>query len=79
MTQIARNETVQEWGFLKPGHSLIHDRDGKYCPAFQDIIDNADVQRGPFLEMQPANDREGSIQCHERLGGLLKLYDREAA
>jgi hypothetical protein len=30
MMQIARNETMAEWGFLKPGHYLIHDRDGKY-------------------------------------------------
>ena len=35
MTQMARNETMDTWGFLKPGYSLIHDRDGKYCPAFQ--------------------------------------------
>ena len=41
MKQIARNETMAEWGFLRPGHYLIHDRDGKYCPAFQDIIDSA--------------------------------------
>ena len=34
MMQIARNETMEEWGFLTTGHYLIHDRDGKYCPAF---------------------------------------------
>jgi transposase InsO family protein len=139
MTQIARNETMEECGFLKPGQYLIHDRDGKYCPAFQDIIDNAGVKRVPlpprspnlnafaerwvrsvkseglsklilfgeralrhalkeytmhfheerphqgignvipFPVSQPANDREGTIQCHERLGGLLKYYDRKAA
>ena len=33
----------------------------------------------PFPVTQAANDREGPIQCHERLGGLLKYYDREAA
>jgi hypothetical protein len=38
MIQIARNVTMEEWGFLSPGHYLIHDRDGKYCPAFQHII-----------------------------------------
>jgi hypothetical protein len=139
MMQIARNETMAEWGFLKPGHYLIHDRDGKYCPAFQDIIDHAGVNRVPlpprspnlnafaerwvrsvksealsklilfgerslrhalkhytahfhqerphqgmgnaipFSATQPANDREGPIQCHERLGSLLKYYERRAA
>ena len=43
MVQIARNVTMEEWGFLSPGQYLIHDRDGKYCPAFQHIIDAAGV------------------------------------
>jgi transposase InsO family protein len=139
MKQIARNETMEEWGFLKPGQYLIHDRDGKYCPAFQDIVDSAGVKRVklparspnlnafaerwvrsvksevlsklilfgerslrhalkhyiahyhterphqgignviPFPLTQPANDREGPIQCHKRLGGLLKYYEQRAA
>jgi putative transposase len=33
----------------------------------------------PFPSGLPANDRERPIQCHERLGDLLKFYDREAA
>ena len=45
MMQTARNVTMEEWGFLSPGQYLIHDRDGKYCPAFQQIIDNAGVER----------------------------------
>jgi transposase InsO family protein len=139
MKQVARNETMEAWGFLKPGQYLIHDRDDKYCPTFQDIIDNSGVKRVPlpprspnldafaerwvrsvksealsklilfgerslrhtltqytnhfhqerphqgirnripFPEGQPANDREGPIHCRERLGGLLKFYDRKAA
>jgi transposase InsO family protein len=139
MTQIARNETMDTWGFLKPGQYLIHDRDGKYCPAFQDIIDNAGINRVPlpprspnlnafaerwvrsvkaealsklilfgerslrhalkqytahfheerphqgignvipFPANQAANEREGPIQCQERLGGLLKYYEHKAA
>ena len=139
MKQIARNETMGTWGFLKPGTYLIHDRDGKYCPAFQHIIDNAGVKRVPlpprspnlnafaerwvrsvksevlsklilfgerslphtlnhytshyheerphqgignvipFPASQVAKDRKGTIQCQERLGGLLKYYDRKAA
>jgi putative transposase len=45
MVQVARNVTMAEWGFLSPGQYLIHDRDGKYCPAFQRVIDDAGVQR----------------------------------
>jgi transposase InsO family protein len=45
MLQMARNVTMEEWGFLSPGQYLIHDRDGKYCPAFQQIIDDAGVER----------------------------------
>jgi transposase InsO family protein len=33
----------------------------------------------PFPEPHAANDLEGTIQCHERLGGLLKFYNRQAA
>ena len=45
MVQMARNLTMDEWGFLSPGQYLIHDRDGKYCPAFQQIIDDAGIER----------------------------------
>ena len=37
MTQIARNITMDEWGFLAPGQSLIHDRDEKFCPSFKNV------------------------------------------
>ncbi len=139
MVQMARNVTMEEWGFLAPGQYLIHDRDGKYCPAFQQILDAAGVKRVPLpprspnlnayaerwvrsvkeeclsrmilfgeaslrhaltqyvehfhhernhqgkgnlLLFPPVNhdsERTGSIQCHERLGGLLKYYAHEAA
>jgi putative transposase len=126
---------------LSPGQYLIHDRDGKYCLAFQQIVDAAGVTRVPLPPRSPnlpayaerwvrsvkeeclsrlilfgeaslrhvltqyvahfhhernhqgkdkdnvrlfptVNQdaaREGPIQCHERLGGLLKYYVREAA
>jgi putative transposase len=139
MMQMARNLTMEEWGFLSPGHYLIHDRDGKYCPAFQQTIDAAGITRVPLPPQSPnlnayaerwvrsvkeeclsrlilfgeaslrhaltqygehyhhernhqgkgnvllfptVNqdlDREGPMQCRERLGGLLKYYVREAA
>ena len=33
----------------------------------------------PFRARQAANAREGPIECRERLGGLLKYYNRKAA
>ena len=139
MMQVARNATMDEWGFLKPGQYLIHDRDSKFCVAFQQLLDDAGVKRVvlpprspwlngyaerwvksvkeealsrvilfgesslrhvlseyiehyhterchqglgnviPFPNSRPANDREGPIECRERLGGLLKYYYRKAA
>jgi len=139
MMQVARNVTMETWGFLAPGQYLIHDRDGKYCPAFQHLIDAAGVKRMPlpprspnlnayaerwvrsvkeeclsrlilcgeaslrhaltqyvahfhhernhqgkgnallFPTVSPDAERAGPIQCHERLGGLLKYYTCEAA
>jgi transposase InsO family protein len=53
MMQGARNLTMEAWGFLAPGQYLIHDRDGKYCPAFQQIIDTAGVTRVPLPPRSP--------------------------
>jgi putative transposase len=53
MRQIARHITMEEWGFLSPGQYLIHDRDGKYCPAFQQLIDAAGVTRVPLPPRSP--------------------------
>jgi len=53
MVQVARNVTMEEWGCLSPGQYLIHDRDGKYCPAFQQIIDAAGITRVPLPPQSP--------------------------
>src|SRR5712691_9426201 len=53
MVQVARNVTMVDWGFLAPGQYLIHDRDGKYCPAFQRIIDDAGVTHVPLPPQSP--------------------------
>jgi putative transposase len=45
MTQIARNMTMADWSVLAPGQYLIHDRDGKYCPAFQQMIEAVGVKQ----------------------------------
>ena len=62
MMQVARNVTMEEWGFLSPGQYLIHDRDGKYCPAFQQIIDAAGVTAGATA---------AAVAESERLRGAL--------
>ncbi len=139
MVQMARNVTMEEWGFLSPGQYLIHDRDTKFCAAFQQIIDDAGVERvvlpprSPnlnayaerwvrsvkdealsrmilfgegslrhvlneyidhyhhernhqgkgnvllFPSLSQDKEYEAPIRCRERLGGLLKYYEREAA
>jgi putative transposase len=53
MVQVARNVTMEEWGFLAAGQYLIHDRDGKYCPAFQRIIEDAGIKRVPLPARSP--------------------------
>jgi transposase InsO family protein len=53
MKQMARQVTMDEWGFLAPGHSLIHDRDAKFCAAFKQIIDDAGVNRVPLPPRSP--------------------------
>jgi putative transposase len=53
MRQIARNITMEPWGFLASGQYLIHDRDGKYGPAFHQIIDAAGVTQMPLPPRSP--------------------------
>src|SRR5438128_1599209 len=139
MMQVARNLTMEAWGFLPSGQYLIHDRDAKFCAAFQQIIDDAGVKRvvlpprSPNLNayaerwirsvkdealsrlmlfgeaslrhalheyvehyhhernhqgkgnalllpsFSPVGGADGPMQCRERLGGLLKYYERKAA
>jgi transposase InsO family protein len=140
MMQVARNLTMDEWGVLKPGQYLIHDRDSKFSEVFKHLLDGAGVKRLPlpprspnlnaiaerwvrsvksealsrfilfgenalrhvlseylehyhqerchqglgnripFPEPHAANEHEsGAIVCHERLGGVLKFYNRQVA
>jgi putative transposase len=53
MRQIARSVTIAEWGFLSSGQYLIHERDGKFCPAFQQTIEAAGVTRIPLPARSP--------------------------
>ena len=53
LVQSARNGTMADWGFLTPGQYLIHDHDGKFCPAFQRLIEDAGVKRVPRRRAHP--------------------------
>ena len=136
MTQVARNVTMADVGFLSDSRYVIHDRDGKFCPAFDHTVEAAGVKpvklpaRSPNLNcyaerwVRSVKDeclsklilfgesslrraltayvahfhRErnhqgkdnlllfpddhgdtGPVCCHERLGGLLRFYHRQAA
>jgi len=140
MKQIARNVTMDEWGFLGNCRYLIHDRDAKYCQSFREIVESGDVKplrlpaRSPnlnafserwvksvkneclsklilfgeislrralreyLLHYHAERNHQGkdnvllfptttkvtdhggsSVDCKERLGGLLKYYHLEAA
>jgi hypothetical protein len=141
MEQMARNVTMEESGFLANFRCryLLHDRDGKYCPSFCQLIKVETVKcltlppRSPNLNafaerwvrsikdeclsklilfgegslkralhhyenhyhrernhqgknnmlLFPSpiqwNGEKGRVRRRERLGGLLKYYEREAA
>jgi hypothetical protein len=140
MKQTARNATLEQWGFLANCRYLLHDRDSKFCPAFDQIIESGNVKpiqlpaRSPNLnsfserwvksvkeeclsklilfgesslkralqqyelhyheernhqgkenhllfprQTRAVGSDQGSVQCQERLGGLLKYYYRQAA
>lgn len=44
MKQIARNVTMDEWGFLNKCRYLIHDRDTKFTDSFRAILKSSDVE-----------------------------------
>ena len=139
MTQVARNVTMADVGFLSSSRYLIHDRDSKFWESFQLTIEAVGIKtvklpaRSPNLNsfaerwvrsakgeclsklilfgesslrlalkhylthfhhernhqgkgnlvLFPASEQvhraEGPVRCRARLGGLLRLYHREAA
>jgi hypothetical protein len=44
MKQIARNVTMDEWGFLESCRYLIHDRDTKFTDSFRAIVKSSQVE-----------------------------------
>jgi putative transposase len=138
MQQMARNATMEGWGFLGNCRYLLHDRDTKYTESFRAIIKAGGVKpvalppRSPNLNAYSerwvksvkeeclsrlilfgegalrralqhylayyhqernhqgkdnvllfpqvrASHTANTVQCRERLGGLLHYYHREAA
>jgi putative transposase len=53
MTQIARNVTMVDLGFLMDGEYLIHDWDGKYCRVFQTALKSGGVRSIPLPARSP--------------------------
>jgi putative transposase len=45
---IARNVTMDDWGFIDNCRYLIHDRDTKYGQSFRDIIEFGDLKTVPL-------------------------------
>ncbi len=44
MTQVARNGTMADVGFLSTSRYLIHDRDSKFCEAFQLTVEAVGIK-----------------------------------
>src|SRR5262245_60621281 len=80
MMQGARNVTMEEWSFLSPGQSLIHDRDTKFCAAFQQILDDAGIMRVPLPPQSPNlhayGERWGRSVKDEALSRMLLFGER---
>jgi putative transposase len=53
MQQMARNVTMEGWGFLHNCRYLIHDRDTKYTPSFRAIIEAGHVTALPLPAHSP--------------------------
>ena len=43
MTQVARNVTMADVGFVSSSRYLIHDRDSKFCESFHQTIEAVGV------------------------------------
>ena len=60
MEQQARNLTMKDWGFLAHSRYQLHDRDGKFCPAFREVVQAGKVKpqrlpaRSPNLNALPS-------------------------
>jgi hypothetical protein len=71
MMQVARNLTMEEWGVLKPGQYLIHDRDQKFCPAYNQLLDDAGVKQ-LSLPPQSPNLKDCTSYCTSSVRSVIK-------
>ena len=53
MIVLARNVTMDGVGFLSGMKHLIHDNDGKFCPAVDDIITSSGIDLVPLPPRSP--------------------------
>ena len=53
MKQVARNVTMEEWGFLSGQQYLIFDRDSKFCSSFRRLIRLAGIKPIRLPPMSP--------------------------
>jgi hypothetical protein len=44
MKQMARNVTMEQWGFISNRRYLLHDRDSKFCSSFRQLMESGGVQ-----------------------------------
>lgn len=53
MEQIARGATQETWGYLHPGHYVLHDRDTKFCASFRSVLAAGGVKVIPLPARSP--------------------------
>ena len=93
MERIGHSATQESWGYLHPCRYVLHDRDTKFCASFwsasQRRCENdssagqepkPECIRGTLFSDVTTKRRSSnySIQCRQRLGGLLKYYSHAA-
>ena len=84
MQQMARNMTLADIGFLSGCRYLLHDRDAKFCAAFDGILEAAGIQaltlppRSPNLNAHPERwNRSVKEECLSKM--IFSRLDRRAA
>ena len=75
MMQVARHSTMEAWGCLSVGQSLLHDREGPYGPVWQQRIAAAGVTRGPTAAAVAALQRLCGTLGTVGHGGMSRAVD----
>ena len=77
MTQVARNVTMADVGFLSSSRYLIHDRDTKFCESFHRTIEAVGVAPVKLVWSKYSNAERVSSLHLSRIDADIE--DREAA